>query len=149
MRRRFFAFPLLFPLIVLSLTNCNKKCNGPDENGDGIIREIPDVTLGSTREVVFRSVDDICKNADDSVAFYARRKEINFSKQTVLSHLVTGYCNMKILRKITRDKGSKSVVYQLTKYQCGRCTDLKSDYNMVVVDKIPADWTVEFKLVDK
>ena len=145
------TYRLLISVAILSTISysCSKKCNGESKNIEGILRSLPDDCVSSTGEYIIRSASDYGYNEQDSVAFEHCQSKVNFATETVIGKFVSGYCKMRITRKVTRDQAAKKVLYELTRYECGACNTLQANNNLVVVEKIPKDWKVEFSVIEK
>ncbi|MGZ5242597.1 MAG: hypothetical protein ACXWEY_09330 [Bacteroidia bacterium] len=74
-------------------------------------------------------------------------EEIDFSRYTMLGQYAqTGGCSAGFLRTVTQNNAEKKMIYEVFANGCGECEELSLSYNIVLVPKIPKDYSVEFIL---
>ncbi len=96
-------------------------------------------------EFIIRSFDDL----DTSEAYYncvKGQSNLDFNTYSVLGKTVRGDCNMKIRRELMINHESKQYIYTISFKDRGICEKLAVNNNLVIVPKIPNDYTIVFKV---
>lgn len=107
------------------------NCYSPKSNGND--------------EFIIRSFDDL----DTSGAYFNCIKgqpNLDFNTYSVIGKTVRGDCNMKIRRELKIDHENKQYVYTINFKDKGICKKMALNDNLVIVPKIPNDYTVVFKV---
>ncbi len=155
--------PKLILLIILLTSifwNCEKQCILPEEEiGTGEIISNASIHMGDThlnellQKVAGKCIQSDSQNVDMlKVSFDGGKnyEAIDFSKYTVLENFVsTGGCSVVYERNVSKDITHKKIVYTITIHQCGDCKKSNSSWNWVLVPKIPEDYTIEYKVIEK
>ncbi len=139
-------------LIMLIFFACNKEINCKVKNGNEglIVKEISDDLCWqiSEKNFVIRT-DSAYKSIVkiDSANCSKPLENIDFSKFTLLGQYAdAGGCSVGFLRTVTRNDAEKKYTYEVYANGCGQCDMLGLSNNMVLVEKIPEDYTVEFSI---
>lgn len=151
---------LLIILLTGILWSCEKQCVLPEEEiGTGEIISNASLRMGGAnsnellQKVAGECIQSDSQNTDNlQVSFDGGiiYKVIDFSKYTVLENRVTtGGCSVIYERNVSKDITHKKIVYTVTANQCGGCEKLNTSWNWVLVPKIPEDYTIEYKVIEK
>ena len=150
-------------LIIILLTgifwSCEKLCVLPEQiigTGEIIsnakvstnkhLNEIPQKEVGKCIQSDSQNIDSLWVSFDGGMYY----QTIDFSKYSVLEKEVnTGGCSVVIERNVSKNIKHKKILYTITVHQCGGCEKLNISWNWVLVPKIPEDYTVEFKVIEK
>lgn len=73
---------------------------------------------------------------------------IDFTTETLIGMRTTGQCDMGYAREVTRFDSKKQYHYRVITSTCGHCERMEINFNLVVVPKLPADYTVTFELIN-
>jgi len=135
-------------IVLLVLVGCRKEpnCSGNDKNKGDMIGDFEwprcYATNNSTGDgYVIRSIADI------DTSEYCTPEEpfiVDFSQHSVIGVLVSGGCHLHVLRELIIDDSNKEYLYKIITRSCGLCKKLSYDENLVLVPKIPANYTVRF-----
>ena len=134
------------------LTSCSKgpKCWGDDKNKGDIEDnfEMPDcygADISTDHNYVIRSSDDL-----DTLDNCTRDPfPVDFTQHSIIGQVVSGQCNIKVIRDLTIDDNNKEYVYTVTVKECGLCKKEGIDDQLVLVPAIPNDYTIRFDVKHK
>ncbi len=151
-------------LLIILLTgifwSCEKLCVLPEQivgTGEIIsnakvstvnkhLNEIPQKEAGKCIQSDSQNIDNLQVSFDGGMYY----QTIDFSKYSVLEKGVnTGGCSVVFERNVSKNIKHKKILYTITVHQCGDCKKLNISWNWVLVPKIPEDYTVEFKVIEK
>ena len=151
---------LLILLLTGILWSCERQCILPKEEiGTGEIisnakvstvnkhlNEIPQKEAGKCIQSDSQNIDNLRVSFDGGMYY----QTIDFSKYSVLEKEVnTAGCSVVFERYVSKDIKHKKIVYTITVHQCGGCEKNNTSWNWVLVPKIPEDYTIEFKVIEK
>lgn len=71
---------------------------------------------------------------------------IDYSQYSLLGNYASGTCRAVFMRDVSRDNVSKEVVYRVDVKEQGDCERLWSDPNVVLVPRIPDNYTISFSV---
>lgn len=75
--------------------------------------------------------------------------DVDFSRHSVLGYHATGTgCKVTFERRVYRDDKNKMILYDLTVIEEGICENKFTNRNLILVPRIPSDYTVEFSISD-
>jgi len=72
--------------------------------------------------------------------------EFDFTKYSILGNTITYGCHVRIIRELVIDHDIKQYQYTVKYKDGGICARLGIGFNMVIVPKIPEDYSVVFKV---
>ena len=139
---------LITSLALLTLLiSCGKppRCWQENRNTGDIVAnyELPDcyiAELSPDDNYVIRSADDL----DTLDNCSPDPLTVDFSQHSIIGRVVTGQCNLKVIRKLTIDDTNMEYVYSVTVQECGLCKKLAMDNQLVLVPAIPNNYTIRF-----
>jgi hypothetical protein len=154
-------FPILLVLISLGILSCSKSpsCKGGDENKGIIekyyhIHDFPmcvEAYVSEKGTMVIRSEEELSAIVDSNCVNLPQAgysdipPDIDFSNHCLLGFWVTGGgCEVKYIREVLQHDSDKKCTYKIKVRECGSCDMLRYDANLVLIQKIPDDWTVQF-----
>jgi hypothetical protein len=157
-------FPkLIFPaLAILCITTifpgCSSPFCAPRSGNEGIIvRNASELDsfcfISSEKEFLIRS--DSVYRAIFSVVnsehcMHSTLPSIDFSQFSLLGLKASaGGCEIGFVRKAERDDAAKKIIYTVEANGCGTCKKLGISDNLVLIPKVPDDYTTEFKAIEK
>ena len=151
---------LLILLLTGILWSCERQCILPKEEigtgeiipnakvstVDNHLKKIQQQEAGKCIQSDSQNIDSLRVSFDGGKNYEA----IDFSKYTVLENFVkTGGCSAVYERNVSKDIIHKKIVYTITIHRCGICKILLMSWNWVLVPKIPEDYTIEYKVIEK
>jgi hypothetical protein len=75
--------------------------------------------------------------------------DVDFSRYSVLGFHATGTgCTVNFEKHVYRDDKNKMILYDLTVIEEGDCETNFNNRNLILVPRIPSDYTVEFSISD-
>ena len=151
---------IIIVFAVLLLSSCKKK----DDDVEIPTCDLPEQTVGSGEIIQNALVDAINPDSfstgnggdiirSDSENVYnlmvsydqgVSYDSIDFDQYTVLGKSASGTCTAVFDRHVSRDTVAKKCTYRIKVYECGLCLRLWPDANLVLVPRIPEDYTVDF-----
>lgn len=145
----------IFLIVILSIqfTTCHKYPRKGESGNHGDIIDsykLPDCygpksTNADADEYIIKSFDDL----DTSASYYNCVKgqpNLDFNTYSVIGKTTRGDCNVKIRRELKIDHESKQYIYTISFKDRGICKKLALNNNLVIVPKIPNDYTVVFNV---
>lgn len=144
---------VLIAIASLFLVTCHKYPRKGESGNHGEIIDnyvlpncySPKSTNNNADEYIIKSFDDL----DTSASYYNCIKgqpNLDFSTYSVIGKTVRGGCSMKIRRELKIDHQNKQYIYTINFKDRGMCKKLVLSDNLVIVPKIPTDYTVVFKV---
>jgi len=141
-------------LLLLLLSGC---CNKRDTNSGEIERELKIIGQGNSMLSCQPKTDTFCLRSDSAYKAFFKTDStrttcpgydlpvVDFSKNSLLGFFKLGR-NDYFQRRVTIDRASKKVIYEITTTSC-RCADvcIRASMNAVLIPKIGNDYTVEFR----
>ncbi len=142
----------LIAIASLFLITCHKYPRKGESGNHGDIIDnykLPDCygakSTNGNNEYIIKSFDDL----DTSRSYYNCVKgqpNIDFSVYSVIGKTIKGGCELKFRRELQIDHQNKQYIYTINFKDRGTCKKLVSNDNLVIVPKIPNDYTVIFKV---
>lgn len=142
----------LIVIASLLFVTCHKYPRKGESGNHGEIVDnykLPDCyspkSINGYNEFIIRSFDDL----DTSASYYNCIKgqpNLDFNVYSVIGKTVTGDCNIKIRRELDIDHQNKQYIYTIRFKDRGLCKKMALNHNLVIVPKIPNDYTVVFKV---
>lgn len=71
---------------------------------------------------------------------------IDFTSHSVIGKYISGGCSLRIIRELCIDHTRREYSYTIRFKDSGICFAKAEDYNLVVVPKIPDNYTVSFRV---
>jgi len=135
----------LFLLILISFTSCgNYPPVGESKNVGAIIGDFEQtdcVSIGTYTGdacVVMGPLDF------DTVAGSSCNLNIDFNTHSIIGKTISYGCNARIIRELEIDHIKKQYIYMIKYKESGLCKRLGFAFNLVLVPKVPNDYTVLF-----
>jgi len=76
--------------------------------------------------------------------------EVDFSKHSVLGYHATGKgCTVTFEKHVYRDDQNNKVLYQLKVLEEGACEKIVGNRNLILVPRIPSNYSVAFSIADR
>lgn len=143
----------LIAIASLFLVTCHKYPRKGESGNHGEIIDnyvlpncySPKSTNNNADEYIIKSFDDL----DTSASYYNCIKgqpNLDFSTYSVIGKTLRGGCSMKIRRELKIDHQNKQYIYTINFKDRGMCKKLVLNDNLVIVPKIPTDYTVVFNV---
>jgi hypothetical protein len=155
----------LFLLIILAVasSSCSKptSCRGDDKNNGAIIRyyrmqDFPmcmETFVNEKGTMVIRTSQELSAIVDTScinlpgAGYSDEPPQIDFTEYSLLGFWATGGgCDIKMIREVNIDNNAKKYEYKIKVIECGSCDMLRYDANLVLVPKLPEDYSMNFLL---
>ncbi len=142
--------------ILTCFTTCNKGplCSAPGGNrgiiessysiGNSFCVDFNERNFVARNDSEFRQIYTISKQWDDCRNF--EMPEVDFSKYSLLGQQAGTCKGGNFLRTVTKNEAEKKIIYTVQAKCCGYNKVLLMSKNIVLVPKIPQDYTVEFIL---
>ena len=136
---------LIFAILFL-LYSCGKRCSGKSKFSGVIQTDLNKDCLSSV------DFDDGIIIDNDSVfnyyfdGYYADCFNVDFNNQTLLGLYADGGCKASFIKNVEIDNSAQKYIYTVKVKNCGLCQALSISNNLVLVPKLPDNWTVEFKV---
>ncbi len=142
----------LITFLSIAFVTCHKyPLKGESGNHGDIVDNynLPDCygpkSVSSNNEYIIKSFDDL----DTSRSYYNCVKgqpNIDFNVYSVIGKTIKGGCELKFRRELQIDHQNKQYIYTINFKDRGTCKKLVANDNLVIVPKIPNDYTVTFKV---
>lgn len=128
-------------LAILNFQSC-KNCKGNDTSYGAISGDITIACPLHGKQVVIRTLAEADSILDSSLCNY---NDINYNVFSVIGCEMVGTCENRIERGVIIDDAAKKYIYKIDLYSC-KCWRKNAQVfnNLVLVPKIPDDYTVEF-----
>lgn len=136
-----------FSVLVLMIHSCGKnpKCWGSDKNKGDISGNVKitckpiigDRWVINDQTTYEQTFDYSCSTLPG----------IDFSSYTLLGLSVSGSCETKYIREVTR--AADGAHYKVTVKSCGSCKKMSYSNNWVIIPKIPDNAVVTFEVKEK
>ncbi len=151
------AFLLLAVLSAALLTeSCKPKCgDANEETKAGLVTEVYSFgpcnynAYASGAGTVINSAAELSRYKQDSLKFCDTTAipAIDFSRNTLLGITVSSNaCNVGYHREVSKDTATKKFLYTVKVNGCGDCRTKFRSANWVLTDKLPAGYTVNFRV---
>ncbi|MEX1000694.1 MAG: hypothetical protein WDZ35_01120 [Crocinitomicaceae bacterium] len=139
--------------VILSSCQYSPKCWGDDKNKGEIIREY-DIMHCSGVTHYENSTEIIIKTKEEYENWFSSdcltEMPVNFETESLIGYPTgAGGSETKFVRKLEIDQPNKTYNYDIIMKECGSQKKIRIDMNMVVVPKIPDDYTLNFNEVYK
>jgi hypothetical protein len=140
----------LFLLLALCsmITNCRKYPKRGQSLNKGEI--IADYTGVNKSCIYFRNDECIVNSKIELDSIFStcitKPDSIDFNSYSILGKTITGACDLKIIRELKIDHSAKQYIYSIKFKDGGICFKKGVDYNLVIVPKIPPEYSVQFNV---
>jgi hypothetical protein len=131
----------------LLLYSCDKDCSEKSSYSGIIIEDVSNTCLldiSITDGIVIETDSQFLDLLGQIPNFSCDTPQINFSENTLLGLYADGACDVAFQRNVKIDALNQQYVYTVKVKECGSCLSLGYSTNLVLVPKLPQNWTVEF-----
>ncbi len=139
-------------IVIIFFASCGETlfCKAKTKNTGSIVQVFSSAECFNPRpndhgEFVVKSLADL-----DTANCKPTTAPVDFRQHSIIGKSVKGGCNVRIIsRNVTIHHTDKIYEYTVVFKDCGLCKRLGIINNMVIVPKIPNDYTVVFNVKEK
>lgn len=133
----------------LLLFSCDKDCSEKSSYSGIILDELDNYmdckpSIPSNEGIVIETDSQFLASLPQHSNFLCDTPSINFTENTLLGIYADGGCQVAFQRNVKIDALNQKYVYTVKVKDCGKCDVLGFSQNLVLVPKLPQNWTVEF-----
>lgn len=127
--------------------SCEKDCSEKSSNSGIILENVSNtclLDLSITDGFVIETDSQFVNFLEQISNYSCDTPQIDFSENSLLGLYADGGCQVAFQRNVKIDALNQKYVYTVKVKECGLCDALGFSQNLVLVPKLPQNWTVEF-----
>jgi hypothetical protein len=144
-------------LLLFSCDRCNDFDNGDVNNAGSIVFDINLSRCYGSAVARQQGGGLVMRSRSEFLNFFPKRTaacaigdslELDFDQYMLLAYPTEGTCNTSIARRVDIQPNGLRAIYSIELENCGRCGVQNFNNNLVAIDRLPPEYSIEFEFIE-